>query len=68
MSTSKHMTAICIAAAIFAVIFACAVLMAGAAGAFGAGQGKTLGYEDAIFDTSKVHEIDIVMDDWDEFI
>lgn len=68
MSTSKHMTAICIAAVIFAVIFTCAALMAGAAGAFGAGQGKTLGYEDTIFDTSKVHEIDIVMDDWDEFI
>ena len=68
MSTSKHMTAICVAAVIFAVIFTCAVFVAGTAGAFGAGQGKMLGYEDAIFDTSKVHEIDIVMDDWDEFI
>ncbi len=28
----------------------------------------TTGYESTLFDTSKVHTIDIVMDDWDEFI
>ena len=27
-----------------------------------------LGYETRLFDTSKVHTIDIVMDDWDSFI
>ena len=68
MSTSRHMTAICITAAILAVVFTCAILLAGANGAFGAAEGKTLGYEDKIFDTSKVHTIDIQMDDWDEFI
>ena len=25
---------------------------------------KTMGYEDRLFDTSQVHTIDIVMDDW----
>lgn len=29
---------------------------------------KTLGYESRLFDTSYVHSIDIVMDDWDSFI
>ena len=28
----------------------------------------TTDYESTLFDTSKVHTIDIVMDDWDEFI
>lgn len=31
-------------------------------------QGKTMGYENRLFDASKVHTIDIVMDDWDSFI
>lgn len=29
---------------------------------------KTLGYESRLFDTSYVHSIDIVMDDWDSFV
>ncbi len=29
---------------------------------------KVMGYENRLFDTSKVHTIDIVMNDWDEFI
>lgn len=29
---------------------------------------KTIGYESKLFDTSYVHTIDIVMDDWDSFI
>ncbi len=28
----------------------------------------TMGYEDRLFDNTRVHTIDIVMDDWDEFI
>ena len=27
-----------------------------------------MGYESRLFDTSRVHTIDIVMDDWDSFI
>lgn len=29
---------------------------------------NTMGYENRLFDNTKVHTIDIVMDDWDEFI
>mgnify|MGYP006918505538 CR=1 FL=1 len=28
----------------------------------------TMGYETRLFDNTKVHTVDIVMDDWDEFI
>ena len=28
----------------------------------------TMGYENRLFDNTKVHTIDIVMDDWDAFI
>ncbi len=35
--------------------------------AFGTHQ-TTLGYEDRLFDTSRVHTIDIVMDDWEGFL
>ena len=31
-------------------------------------QAKTMGYEDRLFDTSRVHTIDIVIDDWDAFL
>ena len=31
-------------------------------------QAKTMGYEDRLFDTSKVHTIDIIIDDWDAFL
>lgn len=37
--------------------------------ALGIGQtAHAMGYEDRIFDTDKVHTIDIVIDDWDEFL
>ena len=29
---------------------------------------RAMGYETRLFDNSKVHSIDIVMDDWDGFI
>ena len=29
---------------------------------------RTMGYENRLFDPSRVHTIDIVMDDWDGFI
>ena len=28
----------------------------------------TMGYENRLFDNTRVHTIDIVMDDWDDFI
>lgn len=29
---------------------------------------RTMGYENCIFDSSKVHKVDIIMDNWDSFI
>lgn len=64
MSTHKNFDKIC------AVVLASVLLLTGVCMAFGgnADGGTTMGYEDKLFDTSSVHTINIVMDDWDEFI
>lgn len=66
MSTSKHIDGICIAvglaAVILAVIFCCGKNFGVETSA------REMGYESRLFDTSRVHTIDIVMDDWDSFI
>lgn len=64
MSTHKNFDKIC------AVVLALVLLLTGVCMAFGgkADGGTTMGYEDKLFDTSSVHKINIVMDDWDEFI
>ena len=45
----------------------CALFMNGSAFGIQA-QAKTMGYENRLFDTSRVHTIDIVIDDWDAFL
>ena len=66
MSTHKHIDKICLVAALLAIVL-CALFMNGEA--LGIQQAsKVMGYESRLFDTSKVHTIDIVMDDWDSFI
>lgn len=66
MSTHKNIDRICIIAIVLCVLIT-AVFMS--ISALGIGQtAHAMGYEDRIFDTDKVHTIDIVMDDWDEFI
>lgn len=66
MSTHKYIDRICIAITIFALII-CILFMN--AKAFGVQEvSKVLGYESRLFDTSRVHTIDIVMDDWDGFL
>ena len=66
MSTHKHIDKICLVAALLAIIL-CALLISG--DAVGLQQAsKIMGYEDKLFDPSKVHTIDIVMDHWDSFI
>lgn len=64
MSTHKNFDKIC------AVVLVLVLLLTGVCMAFGgkADGGTTMGYEDKLFDTSSVHTINIVMDDWDEFI
>ena len=66
MSTHKHMDKICLVAAILSLIL-CAVFMNGEALGIQAAS-KVMGYENRLFDTSKVHTIDIIMDDWDTFL
>ncbi len=66
MSTHKHIDRICVAAVIFSVLLTL-VFMNGAALGIQAAD-SVIGYEDRLFDTSRVHTIEIVMDDWDSFI
>ena len=66
MSTHKNIDRICIIAIVMCVLIT-AVFMNSSA--LGIGQtAHTMGYEERLFDTDKVHTIDIVIDDWDEFL
>lgn len=66
MSTHKNIDKICLVAVILSILISI-VFMNGEALGIEASS-KVMGYENRLFDTSKVHTIDIVMDDWDEFI
>lgn len=67
MSTSKYIDRICAVALIF--VLALTILFCNAQKlGVQAVQTSSMGYESRLFDTSKVHTIDIEMDDWDDFI
>ena len=66
MSTSKHIDKICIAAVCITLVLTILFMCGGTLGI--AATAKTMKYESTLFDTSYVHKIDIVMDDWDSFI
>ena len=66
MSTSKHIDKICCIILIFTILITVVFCNAESLGV-----NKlpiTMGYEQKLFDKTKVHTIDIVMDDWDSFI
>ena len=66
MSGSKHFDKI--AWTVTAIILVVTILFMNG-GVLGLGaMAHTMGYENRLFDNTKVHTIDIVMDDWDEFI
>ena len=66
MSTHKHFDKICCVVLVFTLILTVLFMNAES---FGVQKASTvMGYENTLFDTSKVHTIDIVMDDWDDFI
>lgn len=66
MSTHKYINKICCVGLIITLI--CTLVFMNA-DELGIKQASTsMGYEDRLFDTSRVHTIDIVMDDWDDFI
>ncbi len=66
MSTSKHFNGICAAVMILCLAVTLMLCFPDAVGIQAAS--TTLGYESRLFDTSYVHSIDIVMDDWDSFV
>ena len=68
MSTSSNLDRICVAALAHAVLIAALAFCAPALGYEAASGGAVLGYEERLFDTSVVHTIDIVMDDWEGFL
>lgn len=68
MSTNRNFDRVCLAALALAFLIAALALVASALGLTAAASGVTLGYETRLFDTSVVHTIDIVMDDWEGFI
>ncbi|MDD6799968.1 MAG: CotH kinase family protein [Firmicutes bacterium] len=66
MSTHKHIDKICCVVIVFTLILTSLFM---GAEAFGIeAKARTLGYEDRLFNTSRVHTIDIVMNDWEIFI
>ena len=66
MSTHKYIDRICAVVTAFALLLTLLFLNGEALGLQNAE--RTMGYESRLFDTSKVHTIDIVMEDWDGFI
>lgn len=66
MSTHKYFDRICVAAVVISLLLT-ALFMNGEAFGIQAAS-KVMGYERRLFDASRVHTVDIVMDDWDSFI
>jgi len=65
MSTHKHIDRICAAVVVLCVVLT--VVLSCAAEGTEPG-GITMGYENRLFDTSRVHTIDILLEDWDGFL
>ena len=66
MSTHKKIDIICCIAVVFALLVTVLFLNAEALGIQAAD--KVMGYEKRLFDETKVHTVDIVIDDWDAFL
>ena len=66
MSGSKHLDKIAWIATAVVLIIAILLMNGGALGIQAASH--TMGYENRLFDNSRVHTIDITMENWDEFI
>ena len=66
MSKHKYIDRICIVFTVIALILAVLFMCKGVLGY--KSYVKEMGYENRLFDTSKVHSIEIKMDDWDSFI
>lgn len=67
MSTHRYIDRICCVSLSLMLILT-TIFMNGSALVIQTVSRYTFGYEDKLFDTSRVHTIDIKMDDWDGFI
>ena len=66
MAKSKNLERVCAIVLIVSLLASAGLVHVKANG--GKSTGQTMGYESRLFDTLRVHTIDIVMDDWDSFI
>lgn len=66
MSTHKYIDRLCAAALVLCLLLAAAFMNGEALGIRPAA--SVMGYETRLFDTARVHTLDIVMDDWDGFL
>ncbi len=66
MSTHKHIDKICCVVMAVALLL-CILFMNGSSLGIQAAS-STMGYEDKLFNTSKVHTLDILMEDWEGFL
>ncbi|MCM1253029.1 MAG: CotH kinase family protein [Clostridium sp.] len=66
MSTSRYIDRICAGALIGVLVLTILFMNAGKMGVLAVS--ASVGYESRLFNTSTVHTIDIVMDDWDSFL
>lgn len=66
MSTHKHIDRICCVVLAFTLVLSLVFINAEHLGVQKAS--AVMKYENKLFDTSKVHKINIIMDDWDDFL
>lgn len=67
MSTSRRIELVAVVAIVLALVGS-VVAYAMGVGTTDSSAGHAMAYEETLFDTSRVHTIDIVTDDWDGFI
>ena len=66
MAAHKYIDRICLLGALFSLLLSLLFMNGQALGLQSAS--RTMGYESRLFDISRVHTLDIVVDDWDAFI
>ncbi|MCI9156095.1 MAG: spore coat protein CotH [Lawsonibacter sp.] len=66
MSTHRYIDRLCAAAGALCLLFTLLFMNGEALGL--RSEGRTVGYEDRLFDASRVHTLDIVMDGWEDFL
>ena len=68
MSTHQSIDRICAAAVILSLLLTLVFMNGSALGLQASASASAIGYENRLFDNTRVHTMDIVMDNWDELI